>query len=211
MSHRDSFIADDDIGVRAAYCSADKSIMKSRRHVAAKRSRAKCFKDQGNAEGNIIGKRTLAKKDKLTSATLLSDQRGAVAFEMPIVWLFMMMSLLLPLADVAIAGFQFISAWGALRAFGQYVQLHPPPDVTNTSSWTLPTTVAGYPISNVQVLCGDTNAGAVCSSGNATSPTKYYSYTTTVTLAPMVLRPVLCTSGNADPCSFTLPYSERFQ
>ena len=82
----------------------------------------------------------------------------------------MMMSLLLPLADVAVAGFQFISAWEALRAFGQYVQYHPPPDVTNTSSWTstLPTTVAGYPISNVQVLCGDTGAGAVCSSTNVT-------------------------------------------
>ncbi len=133
--------------------------------------------------------RTLAGKDTLTSTTLLSDQRGAVAFEMPIVWLFMMMSLLLPLADVAIAGFQFISAWEALRAFGQYMQYHPPPDVTNTSSWTstLPTTVAGFPISNVQVLCGDMNAGAVCSSANVTLPTKYYSYTTTVTLAPMVL------------------------
>jgi len=145
--------------------------------------------------------------------SFIANQRGAVAFEMPIVWLFMTMSLLLPLADVAIAGFQFISAWGALRAFGQYVQLHPPPDVTNTSSWTstLPTTVAGYGISNVQVLCGDTNAGAVCSSSNVTLPTKYYSYTTTVTLSPMVLGPVLCTSGNANPCSFTLPYSERFQ
>ena len=132
---------------------------------------------------------------------------------MPIVWLFMMMSLLLPLADVAVAGFQFISAWEALRAFGQYVQYHPPPDVTNTSSWTsaLPTTVAGYPISNVQVLCGDTGAGAACSSTNVTFAHKYYSYTTTVTLAPMVLRSVLCTSGNANPCSFTLPYSERFQ
>src|SRR5215471_2730114 len=132
---------------------------------------------------------------------------------MPIVWLFMMMSLLLPLADLAIAGLQFVSAWGALRAFGQYVQYHSPPDVTNTSSWTssLPTTAAGYPISNVQVLCGDTNAGAVCSSTNVTLPTKYYSYTTTVTLSPMVLGPVLCTSRNANPCSFTLPYSERFQ
>jgi hypothetical protein len=145
--------------------------------------------------------------------SFIADQRGAVAFEMPIVYLFMVMSLLLPLADVAIAGFQFISAWEALRAFGQYVQYHSPPDVTNTSGWTstLPTTVAGYPISNVQVLCGDTNAGAVCSSTNVTLPTKYYSYTTTVTLAPMVLRPVLCTSGNANHCSFTLPYSERFQ
>ena len=66
----------------------------------------------------------LAGKGKLTSTALLSDQRGAVAFEMPIVWLFMMMSLLLPLADVAIAGFRFISAWGALRDFGQCTQYH---------------------------------------------------------------------------------------
>ena len=61
----------------------------------------------------------------------IADQRGAVAFEMPFVFLFMMFSLLLPLADVAIAGFQYISAWQALRAFGQSIQYHPPPDVTN--------------------------------------------------------------------------------
>ena len=130
---------------------------------------------------------------------------------MPIVWLFLMMGLLLPLADVAIAGFQFVSAWGALRAFGQYIQYNPPPDVTNASSWksALPTTVAGYPISNLQVVCGDTIA--VCSAGNYVASPKYYSYTTTVTLSPMVLRAVLCTSSNANPCSFTLPYSERFQ
>ena len=154
-------------------------------------------------------RKVLAGKDKLTSTTLLSDQRGAVAFEMPIVWLFMVMSLLLPLADVAIAGFQYISAWEALRAFGQYVQYNPPPDVTNTSTWasTLPTTVAGFSISNVQVLCGDTGAGAACTSTNVTSPVKYYSYTTTVTLAPMVLSSVLCPTS----CLYTLPYSERFQ
>jgi hypothetical protein len=29
-------------------------------------------------------------------------------------------------------------------------------------------------------------------------------------VAPMVLRSVLCTSSNATPCAFTLPYSERF-
>jgi hypothetical protein len=138
------------------------------------------------------------------------DQRGAVALEMPAVCFFMMIILLLPLADVAIAGFQFVSAWGALRSFGQYVLLHPPPDVTITSSWTLPPTVAGYPISNVQVLCGD--AGAVCSSTNVKLPTKYYSYTTTVTLTPFnFLKPVLCISSNTNKCSFTLLYSERFQ
>ena len=68
--------------------------------------------------------------------SFIADQRGAVAFEMPIVWLFLMMSLLLPLADVAIAGFQFISAWEALRDFGQSIQYDPPPDVTNASGWT---------------------------------------------------------------------------
>jgi hypothetical protein len=141
-----------------------------------------------------------------------ADQRGVVAFETLIVYLFMVAGLLLPLADVAAAGFQFISAWEALRGFGQYVQYHPPADPTNPT-WTpaLPASVAGYPISAVQVLCGDTGAGAACTSTNVgTSPVKYYSYSTTVTVAPLVLRSVLCTSGNANPCSFTLPYSERF-
>jgi hypothetical protein len=140
--------------------------------------------------------------------SFIADQRGAVAFEMLIVWLFMMMSLLLPLADLAIAGFQFVSARGALRAFGQSIQYNQPPDVTNTSGWmssVLAKADPRFPISNLQVICGN----AVCSSGNnALASVKYYSYTTTVTLSPMVLRSVLC---NANPCSFTLPYSERFQ
>jgi hypothetical protein len=140
--------------------------------------------------------------------SFIADQRGAVAFEMPIVFLFMMMSLLLPLADVAIAGLRFVSAWQALRGFGQSIQYNTP-DFTDPSGWTsnLPTTVAGYPINNLQVLCGDTKVA--CSTTNTAQP-KYYSYTTTVTVAPMVLRPVLCRSSNADPCSFTLSYSERF-
>ena len=140
----------------------------------------------------------------------IADQRGAAAFEMLIVFLFLGVSLLLPLADVAAAGFQFVSAWEALRAFGQKIQYSPPPDVTDWASWksALPTSVAGYPINNLQVLCGDTITA--CSAANFGSP-KYYSYTTTVTVAPIVLTAVLCTSGNANPCSFTLSYSERFQ
>ena len=66
--------------------------------------------------------RSLGRKRQIDLHDLLSDQRGAVAFEMPIVWLFLMMSLLLPLADVAIAGFQFISAYQALRDLGQCTQ-----------------------------------------------------------------------------------------
>ena len=140
----------------------------------------------------------------------IADQRGAAAFEMLIVFLFLGVSLLLPLADVAAAGFQFVSAWEALRAFGQKIQYDPPQDVTNWASWksALPTSVAGYPINNLQVLCGD--ALTACSAANFASP-KYFTYTTTVTVAPIVLTAVLCTSGNANPCSFTLSYSERFQ
>jgi hypothetical protein len=140
--------------------------------------------------------------------SFIADQRGAVAFETPFVYGFLILSLLLPLADVAVAGFQYISAWQALRAFGQSIQYNPPPDVTNASSWT--TTVVAkadpnHPISNFQLICGDLQA--VCSSGNTQSP-MYYAYTTSITLAPIVLNSVLCTNGN---CTYTLPYSERFQ
>jgi hypothetical protein len=140
--------------------------------------------------------------------SFMADQRGAVAFETLIVYLFMVTSLLLPLADVAAAGFQFISAWEALRGFGQSIQYNTP-DFTDPSAWTSnrPTTVAGYPINNLQVLCGDTKVA--CSTTNTASP-KYYSYTTSVTLSPIVLRQVLCGSANPS-CSFTLSYSERFQ
>ena len=96
----------------------------------------RCFKGQGNARGNTTAERTvLAGKDKLTTTTLLSDQRGAVSFEMLLVYPLLMFGLFLPLADVAIAGFQYISAWEALRAFGQSIQYNPPPDVTSASIW----------------------------------------------------------------------------
>jgi hypothetical protein len=144
--------------------------------------------------------------------SFMADQRGAVAFEMPFVWLFLMFSLLLPLADVAVAGFLYLSAHGALRTFGQYIQYNNPPDPTNPTTWTsgLQTTVEGYTISNIQVLCGDNVPPAACSATNPGLP-QYYSYSTTVTLAPILLRRVLCTSSNANPCTFTLSYSERFK
>ena len=94
---------------------------------------------------------------------------------------------------------------------GNISQYHSPPDVTNMSSWTstLPTTVVRLSHQQCPSPLRRYERCALLSS-NVASP-KYYSYTTTVTLSPMVLRPVLCTSSNANPCSFTLPYSERFQ
>ena len=179
--------------------------MKSRRYAAAPVFRARYFKGQGNVWGNNMTERTaLAGKNKLASATLLSDQRGAFAFEVPFVWLFLAMSLLLPLADVAAAGFRYISAWGALRNFGQSIQYDPPTDFANASGWKsskLAKADSRFPIQNFQLVCGS----SACSGTNTASP-RYYSYTTTVTISPMVLRSVLCTSS----CSFTLPYSERF-
>ncbi|MBB4262992.1 MULTISPECIES: hypothetical protein [unclassified Bradyrhizobium] len=134
------------------------------------------------------------------------DQRGAVAFETLIVYPVLVAFLLMPLADLAAAGFQFISAWSALRSFGQYVQYANPLAPDGTVSWKtgLQTTVAGHAISNLQVLCGD--AGATCSPGNLASP-KYITFSTTITLAPIVWRGVLCPTT----CTYTLPYSERFQ
>jgi hypothetical protein len=138
------------------------------------------------------------------SGTLVADRRGAVAFETLIVYLFMMTSLLLPLADVAKAGFQFISAWAALRSYGQYAQYYPVLDATHSSSWPPSKTVSGYLITNIKVVCGDASTSP-CSNGALTP--KYYSYSTTVTLSPILLTAVLCPTS----CTYTLPYSERFQ
>jgi hypothetical protein len=142
--------------------------------------------------------------------SFIANQRGAVAFEMPFVWLFLMMSLLLPLADLGIAGFQFLFAWQALRNFGQYVQYNPPANVvtdwaSSTSALTLMSTKLDprYPIKNIQLFCG----GDLCSASNPVTP-RYYSYATTVTWSPMA--PVLGKLFGC-PCSFPLYYSAPFQ
>ncbi|MGY4436280.1 hypothetical protein ACVWWO_008757 [Bradyrhizobium sp. F1.13.1] len=143
--------------------------------------------------------------------SFIVDQRGAVGLEAMIVYVFLASFLLVPLADLAAAGFQFISAWSALRSFGQYVQYANPLAPDGTVSWKtgLQTTVAGHAISNLQVLCGD--AGATCSPSNLASP-KYITFSTNITLAPLGARPpfmgsLLCPTT----CTYTLRHSERFQ
>jgi hypothetical protein len=164
-------------------------------------------------EAGVVGRGRLASHID----SFFANSRGAISFEVLIAFSLLMFSLVLPLTDLAIAGFQYISAWEALRAFGQSIQYNTPPDVTNPGSWQT-TAIAkadpNFPISNFQVLCGDSKA--VCSAANIVTATgavnvKYYSYTTTITFKPMVLKSVLCASGNANPCIYTLPYSERFQ
>jgi hypothetical protein len=143
--------------------------------------------------------------------SFIEDQRGAAALEMPFVWAFLVVFLLLPLADLTIAGIRFISAYQALRDMGQLTQYRPPPsDVTSSSSitsWTssLQTaypTVDGYTVS-AQVYCGDPGTLAPCAS--TTTLPKYYTFTTSFTLSPMVFpQSVLCST-----C--TVSYSQRFQ
>lgn len=147
-------------------------------------------------------------KLKRWRASFSADQRGAAAFELVIVYPILLIGIMLPLADVAIAGFQYISARQALHAFGQSILYSPPNDLANTSNW-LTTTLAkaeelDFPISNFRLVCGD--GGAACSSSNTASP-KYYSFDTTVTLAPIVLSSVLCSAS----CTYTMSYSARFQ
>src|SRR4051794_20029427 len=67
--------------------------------------------------------------------SFIADQRGAAALEMPAVCLFIMMILLVPLADLAIAGFRLISAHQALRDMGQRTQ-YSMPDATDSNSLT---------------------------------------------------------------------------
>lgn len=145
-------------------------------------------------------------------ASFLRDQRGAVALEVPAVWLFLMIIVLLPLADIAVAGFKYVSARQALRNFGQYLQYNPPPDVTDLSQGNWLSTAqnkaafdARYSISGLQVLCNN----STCT--DATVTPKSYSFSTTVTLSPIVLTSRLCTGGTSSGCTFTLFYSERFQ
>jgi hypothetical protein len=144
-----------------------------------------------------------AGKNKLISM-LISDQRGAVAFEMIIVYLFMVTSLLLPLADLAVAGLKFNSAYQALRDMGQRTQYSTPDatDPTSISTWqsSLPTTIDGYTVS-ASVKCGDAGTAPPCA---GTTFPKYYNFSTSFTLSPMVLGSVLCST-----C--TVNYLQRFQ
>jgi hypothetical protein len=147
--------------------------------------------------------------------SLIADQRGVVAFEMPFIYFFLMMAVLLPLADLALAGFQYVSAYAALRAFGQSIQYSTPPDVTDSSSSWVTTAIAKadtrFPINSLQFMCGDTYVACTSANSDPSKP-KYFYYSTTITLTPMVLRTALCNSGStSNPCAFTLYYSERFQ
>jgi hypothetical protein len=133
-----------------------------------------------------------------------ADQRGAVALEMLFVFAFMIFSLLLPLADLAVAGFKFISAHQALRDMGQRTQYSTPDatDSTSISAWqgSLPATVSGYTVS-ATVKCGDAGTAAPCA---GTDFPKYYAFQTSFTLSPLVLGSVLCST-----C--TVNYLQRFQ
>ena len=104
-------------------------------------------------EEGVVGRGSLVSHRDSFSA----DQRGAISFEVLIVFTFLMFGLVLPLTDLAIAGFKFISAYQALRDMAQRTQFSPPDDVTTSAgitAWTnlLPTTVDGYSVSDLSFI-----------------------------------------------------------
>ena len=146
-------------------------------------------------------------RQKRGKRSLIGDQRGAASFEMAAIYLLLVFSLLLPLADLAIAGFRFISAHQSLRDMGARTQYSSPGDVTSSSdisTWKsgLPSSISGYPITT-KIYCGSPGTEAPCGSG-AASVFKYYTFTTSFTLSPMVLGSMLCST-----C--TLTYTQRIQ
>src|SRR6476660_204207 len=136
--------------------------------------------------------------------SLIADKRGVASFELIIVYPFLLIGLMLPLADLAIAGFQFNSAYQALRDMGQRTQYSTPDatDPNSISAWqrSLPTTVGGYAIT-VTIKCGDAGTAPPCA---GTAFPKYYTFQTSFSLSPMVLGSLLCGT-----C--TVNYSQRFQ
>ena len=142
--------------------------------------------------------------------SFIDDQRGAAAFEFAIVWVGLTFVLLLPLADLAMAGFRFISAHQALRDMAQRVQYSPPSDLTTSgsiTSWQLSMTksVSGYTITPT-VYCGSPGTPAPCSAADAlpTVP-KRYKLTTNFTVSAMTPGLVFCSP------SCTVSYSIPFQ
>jgi Flp pilus assembly protein TadG len=128
---------------------------------------------------------------------VFSDRRAVAALEMTVIFPFMIL-LLFPVVDIAVASFQFITAFQAMRDLGQYAQFHAPPDVTDLTGWSLPT-LSGISITH-QVMCGDSSTA--CSAGNTASP-KYLTFSTTVAVSPLFLTVI----GGDYPIS----YAERFQ
>lgn len=135
-----------------------------------------------------------------------SDRRGAASFELVLIYPILLLGIMLPLADLAAAGYRYISARQALHAFGQYLMYAPPDDLADTSGWFASVQTKAdaldFTITNLEVMCGE----AACSGANLAKP-KYYTFDTTVTLTPIVLTSVLCPSS----CTYTISYSARFQ
>lgn len=149
--------------------------------------------------------RTYWTKPRSRKESFSADQRGAVAMEMLFVFIFLMFSLVLPLADIAVAGFKYISAYQALRDMGQRTQYSTPADVTDAASistWqgSLPTTISGYTVS-ANIKCGEAGTPAPCL---GTDFPKYYTFQTSFSLSPLVLGSALCSTCIVN-------YSQRFQ
>jgi hypothetical protein len=162
---------------------------------------------------------------KLTLRGLLVDRDGAAAFEFIVIAAFLIIVLLLPIADVAVAALRYMQVRQEMRDLGALVQYNPPADLTKPgTAWTtLPTTAGtfsvtigtGFPTSenqiNINVYCGTPPLTGVapdplsaCKSADlsTTSTPKYVWMGAVVKLNPIVIKTI--TGGNVG-------YTERLQ
>ena len=134
--------------------------------------------------------------------SLITDQRGAVAFEMPFIYAFSMLS------------FRCQSTWpqrvsSGFRVRGvarvrSSIQYDPPPDVTSAATWTS-TAPGRFQVSDFQFPADLRGHRSCVLRGEHREPQVLFLLTSA--LAPMILSSVLCSPS----CAYTLSYSERFQ
>ena len=140
---------------------------------------------------------------------------------------FVIISLLLPIADVAAAAITYIRVDQAMRNVAAWAHYNPPPDITLPANWPnlsnniLPNSMSGFAVSAqattsppaasapdstisiyVTVLCGDP-PGAACTAADVANfaSVKWYALSANVQLKPIFLTSL--TGG-------VLSYSERF-
>ncbi|PPQ26554.1 hypothetical protein CCS01_29815 [Rhodopila globiformis] len=122
-------------------------------------------------------------------------RRGAAALEFVLIAP-IMITLLLALLDIGMAGMRLISCYEAMSGVASYLLQNPPPDVTNIGSWLPAQAPSGM---RVSLQC----AGAACTTSTANLTPKTFQLSQTVKISATLMTYL---AG-----SYTVTYSGRLQ